>query len=187
VRLRALLAVAWAGLRTAPWSALVDATAAAAGAGALVVFVGLGLGVGEATRRMFPADARLVEVVPAQMPLGGLLGGRLDEDALRRLRALPGVEAAWPRMNLQVPVAAPEPPHGLERAWPPGMTLQIPVIGLDPGMVAADTRREGFADPTSDGPIPVVLSRRLVEIFNKTIAPTWGVPGLPPGLDPVGL
>ena len=186
---RGLLAVAWANLRSDPGATLVDAAAAAVGAAALVVFVALGLGVGDAARRVFPADARLVEVVPAQVSLGGLLGGgRLDEVARARLAALPGVRAAWPRQNLVVPVAAPEAPHGLEAAWPAGMTIQIPVVGVDPGLVADDTRRGvPFVDPADDGPIPVVLSRRLVEVFNKTIAPTWGIPGLPPGLDPVGL
>jgi hypothetical protein len=105
-----------------------------------------------------------------------------------RLVQLPGVRAVWPRQNLVVPVAAPEPPRGLEAAWPPGMTLQIPVVGIDPSMVAEDTRGGvAFTDPPEGGAIPVVLSRRLVEIYNKTIAPTWGIPGLPAGLDPVGL
>jgi hypothetical protein len=186
---RAVLAVAWASLRADRLAALVDAAAAAVGAATLVLFLALGLGVGEAARRMFPADARLVEVVPAQVSLGGLLGGgRLDEGALARLAALPGVRGAWPRQNLLVPVAAPEPPRGLEAAWPAGMTVQIPVVGVDPAMVAADTRRGvAFADVPDGAPIPVVLSRRLLEIYDKTIAPTWGIPGLPPGLDPVGV
>jgi hypothetical protein len=66
------------------------------------------------------------------------------------------------------------------------MTLQIPALGVDPGLVAADVR-EPFEDPRGDGPIPVVLSRRLLEMYDKTIAPAWGVPALPPGFDPVGL
>jgi ABC-type lipoprotein release transport system permease subunit len=54
--------------------------------------------------------------------------------------------------------------------------------------VAADLRPGlPFADPGEGGPIPVVLSRRLLEIYDKTIAPTWGIRGLPPGFDPVGL
>jgi hypothetical protein len=189
VRLRALVAVALAHLAGDRRPALVDAAAAAIGAAALVLFVGLGLGVGDAARRMFPADARLVEVVPSGIGLGGLLGGgRLDDAALGRLRGLPGVQAAWPRLNLHVPVAAAEPPRGLEGTWPPGMTLQIPIVGIDPGLVAEDTRHGvPFRDPPGDEPIPVVLSRRLVEIYDKTIAPTWGVPGLPRGFEPVGL
>jgi hypothetical protein len=183
------LTVAWANLRSDPGAALVDLAAAAVGAAALTIFVALGLGVGEGARRMFPADARMVEVVPAQISLGGLLGGgRLDRSATERLAGLPGVRAAWPRQNLLVPVAAPDPPRGLESAWPAGMTLQIPVVGIDPSMVAEETRRGiPFTDPAEGGAIPVVLSRRLLEIYNRTIAPTWGVPGLPAGLDPVGV
>ena len=189
MRWRGLAAVALAGLSGDRRGALVDAAAAALGAAALVVFAGLGLGVGDAARHMFPADDRLVEVVPAAVGLGGLLGGgRLDDAAVARLAALPGVAAAWPRTALLVPLAAPEPPRGLERSWPPGMTLQIPAIGVDPGLVAADTRGDvPFEDPPGDGPIPVVLSRRLLEMYDKTIAPAWGVPGLPPGFDPIGL
>jgi len=186
---RGLLAVALANVGADRRGALVDTAAAAVGAAALALFLGLGLGVGDAARRMFPADDRLVEVVPSQVSLGGLLGGgRLDEAALRRLAALPGAAAAWPRQTLLVPVAAPEPPRGFERAWPPGMTLQLPVVGVDPGLVAGDTAGGvPFADPPDGGAIPVVLSRRLLEVFDKTIAPAWGVPGLPPGFDPVGL
>jgi hypothetical protein len=184
-----LLVLASSSLRSDRRGALVDALAAAVGAGALVLFVGLGLGVGEAARRMFPADARLVEAVPAPVSLGGLLGGGvLDDDAVARLRALPGVSQAWPRLALRVPAAATDPPPGLEHAWPPGMTLQLPVVGIDPGLVAGDLRPGvPFADPPPGGPIPVVLSRRLIEAYNTSIAPAWGVPGLPPGLDPVGL
>jgi hypothetical protein len=62
------------------------------------------------------------------------------------------------------------------------------VVGIDPGLVADDLRPGvPFADPAPGRPIPVVLSKRLVEAYNSTIAPAWGVPGLPPGLDPVGL
>jgi hypothetical protein len=181
--------MAWANLVAGRGAALVDVAAAAVGAATLALFVALGLGVGDAARRMFPADARFVEVVPAQVSLGGLLGGgRLDEAALARLAALPGVRSAWPRQNLLVPVAAPEPPRGLEAAWPAGMTVQIPVVGVDPAMVAEDTRRGvAFADVADGQPIPVVLSRRLLEIYDKTLAPTWGIRGLPAGLDPVGL
>ncbi len=70
------------------------------------------------------------------------------------------------------------------------MTLQIPVVGVAPELVKGDLG-EGlrFEDPgpASDRPIPVLLSRRLLEIYNKTIAPAWGVRRLPAGLSIVGL
>jgi putative ABC transport system permease protein len=189
VSTRGLAWIARARLRADRRGTALDAAAACAGAAALVFFLALGLGVGQAARRMFPADARLVEVVPSTLSLGGVLGGgELDDRALARLAALPGVQAAWPRIILQVPIAAPEPPPGMAASWPPGMTLQIPVVGLAPGLVEADVdRRHPFADPGKGGTLPVLISRRLIEVYDKTIAPAWKLPHLPPGVSLVGL
>jgi ABC-type antimicrobial peptide transport system permease subunit len=188
-RARGLLWIAAAALRADRRGSIVNAAAACVGAAALVFFLALGLGVAKAAHAMFPADARLVEVLPGTVGLGGVLGGgQLDDAALRRLAALPGAAAAWPRLSLRVPVAAPGPPKGLDYNWPTGMTLQLPVIGIAPELVEADVSPSvGFADPGPDGAIPVVLSRRLVEIYNKTIAPAWGVRRVPTGLSVIGV
>lgn len=186
---RGLLWIARARIRADRRGALLDAAAACAGAAALVFFLALGLGVGAAARHMFPADARLVEVVPPTVSLGGFLGGgQLDDAAVARLGAIPGVTAAWPRLMLEVPVAAPEAPPGMASSWPPGMTLQIPVVALAPGLVEADVGAgQRFADPGPDGTIPVLISRRLLEVYDKTIAPAWKTPRVPPGVSLLGL
>lgn len=187
---RGVFWIARANLRADRRGALLNAAAACVGAAALVFILALGMGVSQGARRMFPADARLVEVIPAGVALGGVLGGgRLDDAAVARLGKLPGVEQAWPRLSLRVPVAASRPPTGLDYNWPPGMTLQIPVVGVAPGLVQADVRAgRAFADPgPGGGPIPVLLSRRLLEVYDKTIAPAWNVRRLPPGLSIVGL
>lgn len=187
--MKGLLWIARANLRSDLRSTLLNAAAATVGAAALAFFVALGLGVGDAARHMFPADARLVDVIPAGVSLGGVLGGgQLDPAAVARLTALPGVEAAWPRLALRVPIAAGRPPEGFSYNWPPGMTVQIPVLGVAPGLLAGSAEG-GFAfeDPTDGGPIPVILSRRLIEVYNKTIAPSWNVRKLPMGLSLVGL
>jgi putative ABC transport system permease protein len=181
--------IALGGLRADRRSSLLNAAAACVGAAALVFFLALGLGVSAAARAMFPADARLVEVLPGNVSLGGVLGGgKLDDAAVARVAGLPGAEATWPRLALRVPVAAGGPPRGLDYNWPPGMTVQIPVVGLAPGLVRADLGAGlSFEDPGPGGTIPVVLSARLLEIYNKTIAPAWGVRRLPAGLSVVGI
>jgi hypothetical protein len=189
VRTRGLLWLARADLRADRRGAALNTGAAAIGAAALVFFLALGLGVGQAARRMFPAEARLVDVEPPAVALGGVLGGgALDDAAVARLRAIPGVVDAWPRLLSRVPIAAREPPQGQALRWPAGMTLQIPVVGVAPGLVAGDVAPGGFADPGPDGgPVPAVLSRRLLEIYDKTIAPAWNARRLPPGLSLVGV
>ncbi len=189
MRLRALAHLASLDLRADPRGTAVNAAAACVGAAALVFFVALGMGVGQAARHMFPGDARLVEVVPGAVSLGAALGGgALDDAAVARLRELPGVAGAWRRLSLRVPVAASRPPEGVRMNWPAGFTVQIPVVGVDAGLVASDLapgRR--FEDPGDGGPIPVLASRRLLEVYNKTIAPAWNLRRLPPGLELTGL
>jgi putative ABC transport system permease protein len=189
MRARGLLWIALASLRADRRGAILNGAAACVGAAALVFFLALGLGVSAAARRMFPADARLVEVVPGAVALGGILGGgKLDDAAVARIAALPGAAGAWPRLALRVPVAAPGPPKGLDYNWPTGMTLQIPVMGIAPEIVQGDVAAGfRFDDPGPDRPIPVMLSRRLLEVYNKTIAPAWGVRRLPAGLSIVGI
>ncbi len=189
-RARGLLWIASTTLRADRRGTILDAAAACVGAAALVFFLALGLGVSRAAQRMFPADARLVEIVPGSVALGGVLGGgKLDDDAVARVGRLPGAAAVWPRVSLRVPMAAPGPPKGLDYNWPPGMTVQLPVMGVAPELVKADVGEAlSFEDPgTADRPIPVLLSRRLLEIYNKTLAPAWGVRRLPTGVSIVGL
>jgi hypothetical protein len=186
--LRGLLHLARQNLRADRTGAILNGAAACVGVAALAFFVALGLGVGAAARRIFGGEARLVEVVPPSVSLGSMLGGgQLDDAAVARLAALPGVTGAYRKLNLRVPIAASRGPAGLTLNWPPGFTAQLPALGVEPGLLAADVPADQFADRGPGAPIPVVLSNRLVEIYNKTIAPSWNLRRLPPGLSLVGL
>ncbi|GEJ56748.1 FtsX-like permease family protein [Anaeromyxobacter diazotrophicus] len=189
MRLRGLLHLARQDLAADRRGALLNGGAVAVGAAALVFFLALGAGVTQAARRVFPSDARLVEVVPPAVSLSGVLGGgRLDDATLARLRALPGVADAWPKLALRVPLAATRAPEGLAVNWPPSLVIQIPALGVPRGLVAQDLPPGApFDDPGPGGAIPVVLSRRLIEVYNRTIAPAWNVRRLPAGPALVGL
>jgi hypothetical protein len=189
VRFSALVDLANRTLRADPRRALVDAVACCAGAAALVFFVALGLGTADAVRGLFPGEARLVEVVPSGVSLGPVLGGaKLDDGAVERLRALRGVEAAYPKLNLRVPVTASRAPEGLGIYWPRNLSLQVPSVGVPRELVEGDLPSgAAFADPGPGGAIPIVLSKRLLEVYNGTIAPSWGSRRLPPGAALVGL
>ena len=139
MRFSALVDLANRTLRADPRRALVDAVACCAGAAALVFFVALGLGTADAVRGLFPGEARLVEVVPSGVSLGPVLGGaKLDDGAVERLRALHGVEAAYPKLNLRVPVTASRAPEGLGIYWPRNLSLQVPSVGVPRELVEGD-------------------------------------------------
>jgi putative ABC transport system permease protein len=160
--------------------AFFSAFGVAVGVGALVFFVGLGLGVGRVIReRIFPTDARLVDVVPPAVSLGSLLGGgKLDNEMVERLSALPGVEKVYRKMNVRVPAVSRY--EGAFFGSRLRMGMEVLAVGVDPGLVANDVQLGEFKDPGPDQPIPAVVSTRLLEIYNKTFAPARKLPQISP-------
>jgi putative ABC transport system permease protein len=175
-----LLVLAFQNLRRDKGGALLSALGVAAGVGALLFFLALGLGVGETVRtKVFPVEATLLEVVPPQLSLGKLLGGgQLDEDALTRLRALPGVQAAYPKMALRVPAVSRY--QGAFFGSDLSMAIEVVEVGVDPGLLASVVPADKFRDPGDGSPdaIPCVVSSRLLEIYNKSFAPARHLPRL---------
>ncbi|MCY1020792.1 ABC transporter permease [Pyxidicoccus sp. MSG2] len=158
--------------------AFFSAFGVAMGVGALVFFVGLGLGVGRVIReKIFPTDARLVDVVPAAVSLGSLLGGgKLDAATVDRLRALPGVEDAYRKMNVRVPAVTRY--DGVFFGTKLRMGMEVLAVGVEPGLVKGDVQLGEFKDPGDGQPIPALVSTRLLELYNKTFAPARKLPQL---------
>ena len=155
---------------------LVSAGGVALGIGCLVFFLALGAGLQRVVNDVFPVSAREVEVVVPSLAIGSLLGEqRLDEAALTRLRKIRGVAAAYPKMSLRVPAVTRY--NGLFFGREIHMGLEIVAVGLMPGMVGTDARIP-FEDGGPARPIPVVVNKRLLEIYNKVFAPQRGLPQL---------
>lgn len=180
MRLKALSRLVRLSLARERRGAFFSAFGVAMGVGALVFFVGLGLGVGRVIReKIFPTDARLVDVVPPAVSLGSLFGGgKLDTATVERLAALPGVETVYRKMNVRVPAVSRY--EGAFFGSRLRMGMEVLAVGVDPGLVSADVQLGKFADPGPDQPIPAVISTRLLEIYNKTFAPARKLPQLSP-------
>ncbi len=180
MRLAALARLVRLSLARERRGAFFSAFGVAMGVGALVFFIGLGLGVGRVIReKIFPTDARLVDVVPPSVSLGSLLGGgKLDTDTVERLEALPGVERLYRKMNVRVPAVSRY--EGAFFGARLRMGMEVLAVGVDPGLVAEDVQLGEFKDPGPDQPIPSVISTRLLEIYNKTFAPARKLPQLSP-------
>ena len=178
-----LAGLASENLRRDRAGAALSTLGVAVGVGALCFFVALGLGISDVVRtKVFPVDAKSLEVVPAQLSLGGLLGGgKLDDDALNRLRALDGAAAAWPKMALRVPAISRY--DGSFFGSKLDMALEIVMVGVDPHLMADVVPPEKFVDPVEQSaPIPAIASTRLLEIYNKSFAPSRHLPHLTPSL-----
>jgi ABC-type lipoprotein release transport system permease subunit len=162
--------------------AAFSASGVAIGVGALVFFVALGLGVGRVVReRIFPADASLVDVVPPRLSLGAIVGGgTLDQPAIDRLAALPGVAAVHRKMQVRVPAVSRY--DGAFFGANLRMGVEVLAVGVDRGLVDRDVQLGAFEDPGPGQPIPAVMSSRLLEIYNRTFAPARRLPQLSPSM-----
>ncbi|OGD28597.1 MAG: hypothetical protein A2Y56_07035 [Candidatus Aminicenantes bacterium RBG_13_63_10] len=168
-----------------------------AGISSFVFFSALGSGIKRVVAtEIFPLDANRIQVVPSSAQFDAWIGSRtIDDEALGRLAALPGVAAVYPRMKLAVPatmalIGTDIPADDLAKlANLPGMTpsmveavrklqiwMEIMADGIDPRLVKGDAAFGAFADPPAGRPIPVLLSKRLVEIYNSSFAKTRSLP-----------
>ena len=155
---------------------LVSAGGVALGIGCLVFFLALGRGVRKVVGDVFPVSAREVEVVVPQVGIGSLLGEmKLDDALVARLGALPGVAGVYPRLALRIPAVTRY--NGLFFGRELHMGLEVVGAGVPPELIGSDARLP-FADQGDGKPIPVVLNRRFLEIYNKVFAPQRGLPTL---------
>ena len=149
----------------------------AMGIASLVFFVALGLGVGVVVKeKIFPVDSRLIEVVPSQLAIGLFGGGKLSQDAVDRLSAIPGVGHTYRKMSVRVPAVSFYDGDFFGRRL--RMGIEVIAVGVDPEFVKADVKLGDFTDPGPGKPIPTIVASRLLEIYNKTFAPARSLPQL---------
>ena len=174
----------------------------ALGIAALSFFIALAAGVRETVLgRVFHIDR--IEIEPAKasfdLPLFGSGPRPIGDDVVRELAALPGVRSVAPRMRLAFPAKA----WGGAQLFGTNRFAEVLGEGLDPAAVASERfGPEPFADLESgphevcnaDGdckqpgeycawdvhqcqrPVPVIISRVLLELYNSGFAPAHGLP-----------
>jgi ABC-type lipoprotein release transport system permease subunit len=152
----------------------VSASGVALGTGCLVFFLALGAGLAGVVDAVFPVSTREVEVVVPQLAIGNLLGEqRIDDATVARLRKLRGVAGAYPKMQLRVPAVTRY--DGLFFGREIHMGLEVVANGLMPELVGTDAHIP-FEDGGEAQPIPIVVNRRLLELYNKVFAPQRNLP-----------
>lgn len=170
MRLGALAGLVGLGLRRDLRGLSLSLLGVAAGVGALLFFVAAGLGTAELLRtRVLPVDASLVEVVPPQVSLGLFGRVELDESRVEELASLPGVEGAYRKMRVRVPAVSRFDGDFFGRRL--RMGVEIVAEGVEPALLG---EIEGFHE--QEGVLPVVVSPRLLEIYNQSFARERGLP-----------
>ena len=169
----------WIGLWRDRGAFAFSGAGVALGVAICVFLVGMGEGIARVVREeIFPSHARQIEVVRARMQVGAFLGGgELDEPAVQRLGALPGVERSLRKMRLAAPAVTRY--RGEFFGRPLRIGIEMMAEGVDHGLVEDGVSAEAFQDPGPGAEVyPGVLSTRLLEIYNHGFATARGLPQL---------
>ena len=148
----------------------------------LLASVGLGVyhGVVEPLLPRLPVN--LLKVEPRTINVGLLafdateITGGLDDDAIENLRTLDGVTEVYPIVGMSFPMRA----VGGEGFVGRRIRTDVFATGVDEALVKDDVARGyRFVDDAS-GEVPVIVARRLLELYNTTVAPAIQKPRLGP-------
>lgn len=102
------------------------------------------------------------------------LGAGLDEGSLQRLTGIAGVTAVYPVKSAGVPLRAGGGAELLGRE----VRTDVFATGVAPELVADDVADRFEFAHREDGPLPVVVSGRLLDLYNSTVAPVLDKPKL---------
>jgi putative ABC transport system permease protein len=181
VKVSSLVAMACRDLSANKGRAAVSTAGIALGVAVLMVIAGLGLGTRELVLkevvRALPVD--VIEVIPKTVDLGlfklntaGLLGeAPLDAETLEKLARVPGVAAAYPKLDVKLPLGAAGGAYLFKRRLYSDMFL----TGLPEELIQPEVG-PGFHE--RPGLVPVVISDQLIELYNTSVAPALGAPQL---------
>jgi hypothetical protein len=119
----------------------------------------------------FKVEGRRVDVGILSL---GSLGQRLDDDGVQRLGGLPGVRQVIPIRSSAVPMRAAGGQSILGRS----IRTDIFAQGAPRALVADALSDAETFDDVQGEPVPVVISSRLLDLYNGTVAPVLGQPKL---------
>ena len=159
--------------------------AIAASVAVVVILASVGLGLYDGVvRPLLPRlPVNLLKVEPRTVNLGLLafsatdLTGGMDDATVERLRKLDGVAEVFPIVGTAFPMRA----AGGEGFVGRRIRTDVFATGLPEALVRDDVA-EGFRFVDEPGSkVPVIVARRLLDLYNTTVAPAIQKPRLSPG------
>lgn len=157
------------------------------GIGSFVFFISLGNGVRHIIVRELIGGLPVnqIEVAPKSYNVGitkqsSLFAMKFDDDMLERFRSIPGVKTVYGKMNLRVPARAviPIPRSFQKRGMASAFYTELLVQGITPDAIPkSDIKHKAFKY-SKKGRIPVLISKRLLDLYNATLAEVANFPKL---------
>ncbi len=157
------------------------------GIGSFVFFISLGNGVRHIIVRELIGGLPVnqIEVSPKSYNVGitkqrSLFAMKFDDDMLERFRSLKDVKAVYGKMNLRVPSRAiiPIPKQFQKRGMSSAFYTELLVQGIDPRAIPRNEVDPKVFQYTPKKHMPILISKRLLDLYNTTLAEMTGFPKL---------
>lgn len=156
--------------------------AVAASVAVLILLGGVALGVHRhvITPLLPRLPLELLKVEPRTLNLGLFavnaddLGGGMDPKVVEDLRRLDGVTEVYPVLGARVPLRA----EGGEGFIGRRLRTDIFATGVPLDLVKDEVAKGQVFEDNPEGPVPVIIARRLLELYNTTVAPALEKPRL---------
>lgn len=140
--------------------------------GVTALSTGLLRGLQQRVSSLFPPTVIMVKPKTVALAMLAFNSAVIDDKAVEKIRALPGVERVEPQLSLRVPLRME-----VEIAGQYAVTDAV-VIGVEPSTLVGDLRTgTSFEyDETTSQPIPCVVPRLLLDMYNLAYADSIGLP-----------
>ena len=171
-------------LRVKPQASLSSVVGIALAVAFLGSVLALSLGIRETIRKKWVGEYPLdrVEVVKPSIKLGllefdggSLFGERkLDEALLGRLREIDVVDGVYPVLSINLPLGA----RGGRALLGKSLYGDVMVTGVPTQLLAGEL--QPYLTEDSSEVMPVLVSDKLIDMFNSAVAPVVGIPRLQP-------
>lgn len=176
----AIIALVGDNLKRNKLFAITSVLSIALGILLFVFFIGLGEGVkAYVVERFFDAmpETRL-KVTTQRIDLGlfniakpkFLKGSKIDDALIETIKKKPGVVEVFSEMNIEFPIRVTGALFGRRAA------SDLIGTGIDPKVVKDDLASPDAFRYRKGKPVPVIVSRRLLELYNASFAPMNGFP-----------
>lgn len=134
-------------------------------------------GVVRKAAEVFPPSVLMVKPKTLNVAMLSFNAAFIDKQVIEKIRAMPGVNAAWAQLSMKMPLSMEVEIYG-QHAETDGV-----VVGVEPETVRDDVDRHFTFeyDPQSTEPVPAVMPRFLLDMYNLAYADSVGLPKINEG------
>lgn len=129
-------------------------------------------GIMQKAAEAFPPSVLLVKPQTMNIAMLAFNTGAIDRDVIKQIEAIPGVADVAPQLSMKMPLQME-----VEIAGQHAMTDGV-VVGVEPSTVAddVDPRFRFVYDADSTQPVPSIVPRFLIDMYNLAYSESMGLP-----------